>query len=254
MSFARVFYPASGTDYAIPFPYQSTTEIGVYVAGVAVTNWSFLNANTIRFTGVPTGEVYIVRQTAKSVSKIVFADNTIFKAGDINIEDTQLLYSIQETLDLANDAIGIDIVDGVTLTARNFRVKNVATPTAPTDAVNKSYVDSAITAAQIPQTPITVLATGVVQVATAAGAINIGNTTSYLVVRQVTPQAVNVNLPTGVASGYIVKIIDDNGVAAAFPLTVVSTNGNIRGNTSYVISDDYASPTFVFNGTTWSVT
>lgn len=146
--FARVFYPASGTDYAVPFPYQLQSEVIVEVGGAATTAFTWLNANTIRLSAAATGVVYIFRNTNKTTNKTVFSDLTTDLSADRNLENTQLLYGIEEAYDLGNDALGLGLDDGVNFDARGVKIVDLA-PGGPAldDAVNYGQVASLITSA-----------------------------------------------------------------------------------------------------------
>jgi hypothetical protein len=149
MSFARVFYAPSGTDYAIPFTYQDQSEVYVSVGGTQYlvgVNFSFLTSSTIRFSGVPSGVVQIRRKTGKTVNKTVFADTAVDVAAARNLEETQLLYGVQEAYDLATDDLGLAEDDGVNMDARTKRIRNVVDPTAAQDAATKHYTDAGDTA------------------------------------------------------------------------------------------------------------
>lgn len=98
----------------------------------------------------------------------------------------------------------------------------------------------------------------VVRPFTAAGDLNIatafpGVTTGTVSVRQGTPGAVNVALPT---SGGPWIIGDGAGVASADNITVLPASGSgqtINGGSSFVISTDWQFLMFILDGDNWIV-
>jgi hypothetical protein len=143
MAITRAYYAASGTDYAIPFNYQSSTEISVEVGGVATSAWTLLSANTLRLNNPATGVVLIYRNTAKVTPKSVFTDaSPTLESADLNQNDTQAVYSAEEAWELAREGLSIDHTDGVNLDARGLRVKDVAQALESADAVNLGQVQA----------------------------------------------------------------------------------------------------------------
>lgn len=92
-----------------------------------------------------------------------------------------------------------------------------------------------------------------VRVVTAAGAVTISATTDHvMVLNKASGAATVVNLPVGATNQEFV-IKDGKGDAAANNITVTPAAGTIDGAATHVISTNYGSATYIYNGTSWSV-
>jgi hypothetical protein len=63
--------------------------------------------------------------------------------------------------------------------------------------------------------------------------------------------SIQIFLPTGIATGYTVTVKDGLGTFATYPVGVI---GTIDGAANKVMSTNYQSMTFTYNGTQWNVT
>lgn len=61
------------------------------------------------------------------------------------------------------------------------------------------------------------------------------------------------SLPSGTSLGLIYDIKDGDGTASSGNITVQGNGANIDGESSFAIDTNYASYTFVFNGTEWNL-
>ena len=142
-------YVASGQDtFAINFDYLSTTHITVSLDGVnQASGWSVISTNVV-FTSAPGSGVVVLiqRTTPKGKSAFQsdvadFSDGSVLTAADLDQAALGLLYVAQEADDAGNtNALSKDLTDEK-WDAANSPIKNIKTPTAEAEAVNKQYVD-----------------------------------------------------------------------------------------------------------------
>ena len=84
-------------------------------------------------------KIKIYRQTT-TTPLVGWADASVLRAADMNVQSTQLLHLAEETSDLAQDGgLSKDTTDNV-WDARYNKIKNLLDPTAPGDAVTLSYI------------------------------------------------------------------------------------------------------------------
>ena len=137
----------STTNYSFTFPYLAETDVGVKINGTtqATTTYSFANATTISMNTAPANgaTVIIFRNTNNDAKKATFYPGSAIKAEDLNNDFDQILYTAQEIDNNALDTLGGNLMKA-NLNAGNYKLINVAAPTATTDGANKTYVDSTI--------------------------------------------------------------------------------------------------------------
>ena len=126
------------TDYAIPFDYISKDHIEASVDGASAT-FTWLNDSTIRMDTAPVGDLVIQRVTPIDHKVVTFVDGSAHTAEKHNLQNEQNLYVIQETVDEMASTLK---TDGIKFDARGQRIENVGSPTEPTDASTKGYVDT----------------------------------------------------------------------------------------------------------------
>lgn len=145
MAYSYVRYTGNGTttNFAFSFPYLSQDNVKVYQDGVEV-NRTFLNASTVVVSPAPAiGSVIEIRRvTVTSTPPVDFVDGSTLLESDLDLITKYNLYTVQESLDIAGDALA-QSSDGA-LDAEGRRIKNVATPTASNDAVNKTWAETAM--------------------------------------------------------------------------------------------------------------
>ena len=88
----------STTDYSFTFPYLLETDIKVTLDTIATTAYTLPNSTTIRFNSAPaTGvDIHIYRDTNVDTAKAVFAAGSSVRAADLNDNQDQVLYALQE--------------------------------------------------------------------------------------------------------------------------------------------------------------
>lgn len=92
-----------------------------------------------------------------------------------------------------------------------------------------------------------------VRVVTASGAVTVSATTDYeVVVNKTSGAATTVNLPASPATGLAYIIKDGKGDAATNNITVTPNAGNIDGSSTFVMSTNFQSQAFIYNGTQWN--
>ena len=88
----------STTDYSFTFPYLLETDIKVTLDTITTTAYTLPNSTTIRFNSAPaTGvDIHIYRDTNVDTAKAVFAAGSSVRAADLNDNQDQVLYALQE--------------------------------------------------------------------------------------------------------------------------------------------------------------
>jgi hypothetical protein len=154
MAFARDSYTATAaqTDFTITFPYLSTTHVTVYVDGVLQTegagdDYTIVSSTIVRFnSGLVGGEVVLlIRVTSHSSRLVDYVSPSTLTEADMDNDSLQAFYMVQESIDAAATALGVDATD--LWDAGGIRITDVGTPSADADAATKAYVDAAITGA-----------------------------------------------------------------------------------------------------------
>lgn len=136
-------------DLSFSFDYLQKDDIKVFVDGVEKTrptHWDFLDSNTIDFISHPASGavIRIERQTPAVTRNVDFQDGSVLSEADLDNSARQIFFVAQEASDTANDAVRVS-ADG-TIDAQSRRIKNVASPTVNTDAVNLGFLNTNISA------------------------------------------------------------------------------------------------------------
>ena len=145
-SFVRYTGNGSTTAYAIPFSYRSVDDLSATVAGVNVTAYTLDGAGTtLTFDVAPASSAAIeIRRTTSQATKLVdYVSGSVLTESDLDTDSDQAFYMSQEAIDKAGDVITLDGAD-FQWDVQSKRLKNVAAPTADTDAVNKAFISTNI--------------------------------------------------------------------------------------------------------------
>ena len=138
-------YTGNGSTvlFSFTFPYLVSTDVKVKVDGTDTTAYTLANATTVQMNAAPAnGAVVIVyRNTDNDNKKATFYPGSAIKAEDLNNDFDQILYVAQEVDNNALNSLGTSPMQG-NLSMGNNKLTNLATPTAGTDAANKTYVDA----------------------------------------------------------------------------------------------------------------
>ena len=144
MAIVQNTYTGNGstTIYSLSFSYLDEADVKVTLNGVATTSFVFVNASTIQFLSAPANGVAIIiyRETNNDASEATFFAGSAIKAADLNNNFTQLLYVAQEVFARTLSTLG-GTLSGI-LNMGGYRITNLGTPSAGTDASTKDYVDS----------------------------------------------------------------------------------------------------------------
>lgn len=133
--------PADGvtTLFAFAFPYIDQSHISVLVDGVATSfTWSGISAVNVSPAPTSGANVRIIRTTPTD-PVVDFQDGENLTEADLDNVNLQALYLSQEAADGLSGTVLLD--DDGKLDAQSRVIKNVGTPTASDEAVNKAYAD-----------------------------------------------------------------------------------------------------------------
>jgi len=140
-------YTANGstTNFSFTFTYLASTDVKVKINGTTqnTTEYTLANATTVQMNTAPSNGavVMIFRDTNNDSKKATFYPGSAIKAEDLNNDFDQILYTAQEVDNNAVSTLGGTPMQ-VDLDIGNNKITNVGTPTAGTDGVNKTYVDT----------------------------------------------------------------------------------------------------------------
>lgn len=153
MAVTQNTYTGNGSTvlYSFTFPYLETTDVKVTINGTPTTAYTFANATTIQFTSAPAigAAIRIYRDTADDSLAATFYSGSAIRAQDLNDNFTQNLYVTQEINNNSVDISGSNPMVG-DLNMGGYKIINLQTPTADTNAATKGYVDSKVGASGPP--------------------------------------------------------------------------------------------------------
>ena len=143
-SFVRYTGNASTTAFSIPFSYRAVGYLTVTISG-SVTSAYILNAagTTLTFNTAPASAAAIeIRRTTSQTTRLTdYASGSVLTENYLDTDSEQAFFMSQEAIDDANDVISLDNAD-LQWDVQSKRLKNVANPTADTDAVNKQFIST----------------------------------------------------------------------------------------------------------------
>lgn len=142
MYYARAFLDGNGTNkvFSVSFPYLDRSHVEVRVGGSLLTpavDFVWLSSGVVSLTIAPpagTGNVEIKRTTPRSTVMVDFSDGSTLTESDLDMENLQLLYIVQESLDEAQMKLGLGT--DFNWNAFGKRITNLADPVGTLDAVN----------------------------------------------------------------------------------------------------------------------
>ena len=119
----EIYHTANGstTTFAFPFEYYQKSDVHVTVNGTPKTQGTHYDVNTggtdvvfktspTDYTPANTEVVRVYRDTDVNTSKATFAAGSSIRATDLNNNETQLLFSVQEAVE--QEIVTADIRDG----------------------------------------------------------------------------------------------------------------------------------------------
>jgi uncharacterized protein YoxC len=147
MAYAINFYTGNGaqTTYSLTFPYISQSDVEVKVNNVTKTlgtDYTFPTSSTITFTTAPAnGLVIKFTRTSNRATRLVdYQDGSTITEAILDQDSNQMFYMAQEAIDITENTIALDNDDKYD--ADNKVIKNLASPVADTDAVNKAFIST----------------------------------------------------------------------------------------------------------------
>ncbi len=153
MAVTQNTYTGNGSTvlYSFTFPYLETTDVKVTINGTPTTAYTFANATTIQFTSAPAigAAIRIYRDTADDSLAATFYSGSAIRAQDLNDNFTQNLYVTQEINNNSVDISGSNPMVG-DFNMGGYKIINLQTPAADTNAATKGYVDSKVGASGPP--------------------------------------------------------------------------------------------------------
>lgn len=150
MAYSFVQYTGNGinTLFNVPFGYISKSHVTVKVNGVS-TSFTWNSDTVVSVSPAPANLAVVeVRRTTPVTTAVVdFQDAGTITEAMLDENTAQMLYIAQEAFDAAD--LSIQLASDNTWDAESKRIKNLATPTAATDAATKAYADSTVDAAAV---------------------------------------------------------------------------------------------------------
>lgn len=150
--------------FSFTFKWLESTDIKVSVGGVLKTAGTHYNLQELNYTtktggqvlfttgnAPPTGtnNIRIYRDTDDEALSAVFSSGSAIRAKDLNDNFTQTLYVTQE---VSNNSVNTDGSNPMVgdLNVGGYKIINLQSPTADTNAATKGYVDSKVGASGPP--------------------------------------------------------------------------------------------------------
>ena len=138
---------AAQTDFAFSFPYLEDEHVTVEINGVSTTDFTIVTTPATKVvlnSGATVGQIVRVRRKSQPDANLVdFVNGSVLTESELDRAYLHNRYLAEEIAEL-NDA-SLQIQQGSTQwDAKSLQIKNVATPTATTDASTKSYVDDKV--------------------------------------------------------------------------------------------------------------
>ena len=143
-SFVRFTQTGSTTNYPLGFTYRSQADISVTLNGTPTVAFTWNAAGTeIIFNTAPAvgTAIQITRATSQDSKLVDYAEGSVLTEGDLDTDSTQAFFMSQESIDKANDVIGVD-ASNFQWTAGNLRITNVADPVNAQDVATKNYLET----------------------------------------------------------------------------------------------------------------
>jgi hypothetical protein len=155
MALTEITYTGDGSDVTfgpIPFDYLEATDVKVSLNGV-ITSAFTIDPSTkiITFSSAPGDGVSIrvFRRTDFEDLSATFISGSAIRAQDLNDNFNQNLYVTQEISNYAITNDGLVAMEG-DLDMGNYRITNLAEPTAANNAATKQYIDTRLGSLSVP--------------------------------------------------------------------------------------------------------
>lgn len=133
----------SRTEFVFTFEYLQKSFVTVSVDG-STPSFTFQTAYTIQITPAPAvGAIVIIRRVTEKNELVTFVDGSVLLADDLNVAQMQALHVAVEAQEIAE---GSFVIDGNgAYSAGDRRLTSLGTPTQPSDATNKNFVETSMT-------------------------------------------------------------------------------------------------------------
>jgi hypothetical protein len=155
MALTEITYTGDGSDVTfgpIPFTYLGDSDVLITINGAATTAFTIdPSTKIITFSSAPANGtvIRVYRNTNNDTLAATFISGSAIRAVDLNDNFTQNLYLIQE---IDNNAVQTDGSNPMVgdLDMGGYKIINLQTPAADTNAATKGYVDSKVGASGPP--------------------------------------------------------------------------------------------------------
>lgn len=148
MARAKDVYTADGStqSFAVTFPFISRSHVTTTVNGASAT-FTWVNDGQITVTSptvANTDKVIIQRASSDTTRLVDYVDGSNLTESDLDLDSKQAFYMSQEALDERDNHLAMDTSGADSWDAQSKKITDLTTPTAASDASNKSYVDAQI--------------------------------------------------------------------------------------------------------------
>jgi hypothetical protein len=132
---------AGQSNFTFGFPYLSQDHIHMYIDGIETTDFTFLSEFIVTLDTplVADATVRVRRLTPIAEPAVDFTNGSVLGESDLDASALQLLYVVQETVDIADSTIQAN--NDFNYDAKGHRIVNLADPIDLQDAVTKRYAD-----------------------------------------------------------------------------------------------------------------
>jgi len=154
MAKSYVTYPGDGvtTTYTVTFPYLAKSHVHVFLGEEETFSFVWVTDSSIKLD-VPSADLVTIRRLTPTDPLVDFTDGSVLTETQLDVANLQSLYVCEETIDAAENSLGIGVPgggegespnDGENWNALNKRIINLASGKDPQDAVNKAQMDAII--------------------------------------------------------------------------------------------------------------
>ena len=138
---------AAQTDFAFSFDYLEDEHVTVEIDGVVqlTSDYSIVTSPSTKVVlnvGATAGQIVRVRRKSQPDTNLVdFVNGSVLTESELDRAYLHNRYLAEEIAELNDASLQLE-QGGTQWDAKSLRIKNVDTPTAGTDATNKTYVDT----------------------------------------------------------------------------------------------------------------
>ena len=136
MAKSYVTYPGDGvtTTYTVTFPYLAKSHVHVFLGEVETFSFVWVTDSSIKLD-VPSSDLVTIRRLTPTDPLVDFTDGSVLTETQLDVANLQSLYVCEETIDAAENSLGIGVPgggegespnDGENWNALNKRIINLA--------------------------------------------------------------------------------------------------------------------------------